>query len=98
MPHHHPLTITVNDQLTVDAGYWQECVEEDQTPYRLALTSCRRISSDSTSWSRPPSPPFPIAHLDGSTYYNRFRALGVIKSANGRRYLMEALARDFGSE
>jgi hypothetical protein len=24
MPHHHPLTITVNDQLTVDAGYWQK--------------------------------------------------------------------------
>ena len=35
MPQHHPLTITVNDQLTIDAGYWQECVEEDQTPYRL---------------------------------------------------------------
>ena len=35
MPQHHPLTITVNEQLTIDAGYWQECVEEDQTPYRL---------------------------------------------------------------
>src|SRR2546423_6873945 len=35
MPQHHPLTITINEQLTIDAGYWQECVEEDQTPYRL---------------------------------------------------------------
>jgi hypothetical protein len=35
MPQHHPLTVTVNDQLTIDAGYWQECVKEDQTPYRL---------------------------------------------------------------
>src|SRR5713226_8039592 len=35
MPQHHPLTITVNDQCTIDAGSWQECVEEDQTPYRL---------------------------------------------------------------
>jgi hypothetical protein len=31
-------------------------------------------------------------------YYQRFRALGAINSANGRRSLMEALARDFGSE
>src|SRR5258708_18737815 len=42
--------------------------------------------------------PFPIAQLDGSTYYNRFRALGAINSAHGRRFLMEAFARDFGSE
>src|SRR5260370_23754773 len=35
MTQHHPLTIIVNEQLTIDAGYWQECVEEDQTPYRL---------------------------------------------------------------
>ena len=35
MPQHHPLTINVDDQLTIDAGYWQECVEEDQMSYRL---------------------------------------------------------------
>ena len=35
MPQHHPLTINVNDQLTINAGSWQECVEKDQRPYRL---------------------------------------------------------------
>ena len=35
MSQHHSLTINVNDQRAIDAGYWQECVEEDQTPYRL---------------------------------------------------------------
>jgi hypothetical protein len=35
MAQHHSLTINVNDQCAIDAGYWQECVEEDQTPYRL---------------------------------------------------------------
>ena len=35
MSQHHSLTINVNDQCAIDAGYWQECVEEDQTPYRL---------------------------------------------------------------
>jgi hypothetical protein len=32
---HHALTINVNAQCAIDAGNWQECVEEDQTPYRL---------------------------------------------------------------
>ncbi len=35
MSQHHSLTINVKDQCAIDAGYWQECVEEDQTPYRL---------------------------------------------------------------
>jgi hypothetical protein len=191
MPQHHPLTITVNDQLTIDAGYWQECIEEDQTPYRLisppqtamyrqalsyleeatkdmkapaksrlhfgevaiaTVAVCLRWGSyfavlanhDLPQWTAAFDPevscigdgemarinieasaalsdwidlmqadqqrfrklvraavqllPFPIAHLDGSTYYSRFRALGAINSATGRRYLMEAFARDFGSE
>jgi hypothetical protein len=191
MPQHHPLTITVNDQLTIDAGYWQECVEEDQTPYRLisppqtamyrqalsyleeatkdmkapaksrlhfgevaiaTVAVCLRWGSyfavlakhDLPQWAAAFDPeascigdgemarinieasaaladwidlmqadqqrfrklvkaavqllPFPIAHLDGSTYYNRFRAFSAINSANGRCYLMEAFARDFGSE
>ena len=191
MPQHHPLTITVNDQLTIDAGYWQECVGEDQIPYRpisppqtamyrqalsyleettrgqkappksrlhfgevaiATVAVCLRWGSyfavlakgDLPQWTSAYEPevscvgdgemarinieasaalaswidlmqadqqhfrklvkaavqllPFPIAHLDESTYYNRFRALGAINSANGRRYLMEALARDFGSE
>src|SRR5215813_6933538 len=31
----HSLTVNVNDRFTIDAGYWQECAEEDQMPYRL---------------------------------------------------------------
>src|SRR5258707_13974575 len=191
MPQHHPLTIKVNDQFTIDAGSWQECAEEDQIPYRLVsppqTTMCHQVLSyleeatrdqkvppksqlhfgevaiatvsvclrwgsyfavltnrDLPQWTDAFDPevscvgdggmariniaasaalaswidlmradqqhfrklvkaavqllPFPIAQLDESTYYNRFRALGAINSANGRRYLMEAFARDFGSE
>jgi hypothetical protein len=31
----HPMTIGVNNDLTIDAGSWQESVEEDQMPHRL---------------------------------------------------------------
>ena len=191
MPQQHLLTINVNDQFTIDAGSWQACVEEDQTPYRLIsppqITMYRQVLSyleevakdmkappksqlhfgevaiatvavclrwgsyfavlakrDLPQWTAAYDPevscigdgemarinieasaalagwidlmradqqhfrklvkaavqllPFPIAQLDGSTYYNRFRALGAINSTTGRRYLMEAFARDFGSE
>src|SRR6266446_2395168 len=191
MPQQHSLTINVNDQCAIDAGSWQECVEEDQTPYRLVsppqITMYRQVLSyleetakdmkappksqlhfgavaiatvavclrwgsyfavlakrDLPQWTAAYDPevscigdgemarinieasaalsgwidlmqadqqrfrklvkaavqllPFPIAHLDGSTYYSRFRALVAINSANGRRSLMEAFARDFGSE
>ncbi len=37
MPPPHPLSIKFNNQLTIDAGFWQEYVEEDQMPYRLLL-------------------------------------------------------------
>jgi hypothetical protein len=191
MSQHHSLTINVNVQCAIDAGYWQECVEEDQTPYRLVspphtsmyqqvlsyleettrnekvppksqlhfgevaiatVALCIRWGSyfaaltnhDQPQWMASYDPevscigdgemarinieasaaisdwldlmrtdqprfrklvkaavqllPFPIAQLDGSTYYNRIRAFSAINSANGRRYLMEALARDFGSQ
>ena len=190
MPQHHPLTITVNDQLTIDAGYWQECVEEDQTPYRLisppqtamyrqilsyleeatkdvkapaksrlhfgevaiaTVAVCLRWGSyfavlanhDLPQWTAAIDPevscigdgemarinieasvalsdwldlmradqprfrklvkaavqllPFPIAQLDGATYYKRFLALVAFNSAHGRRTLVETLARDFWS-
>src|SRR5260370_16775406 len=49
MPQHHPLTIKVNDQFTIDAGSWQECAEEDQIPYRLVsppqTTMCHQVLS-----------------------------------------------------
>jgi hypothetical protein len=188
---HHSLTINVNDQCAIDAGYWQECVEEDQTPYRLVsppqTTMHRQVLSyleETTRDEKVPSKsqlhfgevaiatvavcirwgsyfavltnrdlpqwaatfdseiscigdgemarinieasaalsdwidlmradqqrfrklvkaafqllPFPIAQLDGSTYSNRFRAFSAFNSAHGRRYLMEAFVRDFGSE
>ena len=191
MPGQHSLTVTVNGWFTIDAGYWQECVEGGQTPYRLVspprATMYRQVLSyleettsdekvppqsqlhfgevaiatvalcirwgsyfavltnrDLSQWAATFDPevscigdgemarinieasaalsdwidlmqadqqrfrklvkaavqllPFPIAHLDGSTYYNRFRALGAINSTTARRYLMEAFARDFGSE
>ena len=191
MAQHHPLIINVNDQLAIDAGYWQECVEEDQAPYRLispphttmyqqvfsyleeaardqkvppksqlhfgevaiaTMAVCLRWGSyfavlanrDLPQWTVAFDPevscigdgemarinveasaalagwidlvrteqrhfrklvkaavqllPFPIAQLDGATYYHRFRAFSAINSADGRRSLMEAFARDFGSE
>ena len=191
MSQHHSLTINVNDQCAIDAGYWQECVEEDQTPYRLVssphTTMYRQVLSyleettrnekippksqlhfgevaiatvaicirwgsyfavltnhDLPQWTATFDPevscigdgemarinieasaalsgwldlmradqphfrklvkaavqllPFPIAQLDGATYYKRFRAFSVINSAKGRRFLMDALVRDFGSE
>jgi hypothetical protein len=191
MSQHHSLTINFNDQCAIDAGYWQECVEEDQTPYRLVspphTTMYRQVLSyleettrnekippksqlhfgevaiatvaicirwgsyfavltnhDLPQWTATFDPevscigdgemarinieasaalsgwldlmradqphfrklvkaavqllPFPIAQLDGATYYKRFRAFSVINSAKGRRFLMDALVRDFGSE
>src|SRR6266571_1316822 len=35
MPEQRSLTVNVNAGFTVDAGSWQECVEEDQAPHRL---------------------------------------------------------------
>jgi hypothetical protein len=191
MPQLHPMTISVNNQLTIDAGSWQERVEEDQMPHRLVspphtsmyrqvlsyleetsrnekvpaksqlhfgevaiatvalcirwgsyfavLTdhnlpqwtaafdpevSCigdgeiARINieasaalSDWIDLMRTDQPrfrklvktavqllPFPIARLDGATYYRRFRALVAFNSAHGRRYLVETFAQDFGSQ
>ena len=191
MPEQRSLTVNVNARFTVDAGSWQERVEEEQRPYRLVsppqTTMYRQVLSyleETTRDEKVPSKsqlhfgevaiatvaicirwgsyfavltnrdlpqwaatfdseiscigdgemarinieasaalsdwidlmradqqrfrklvkaavqllPFPIAQLDGSTYYNRFRAFSAFNSANGRRYLMEAFARDFGSE
>jgi len=191
MAQHHSLTINLNEQSAIDAGYWQEGVGEDQTPYRLVsppqttmyrqvlsyleeatkdekvphksqlhfgevaiatVAVCLRWGSyfavlanhDLRQWMAAYDPQvscigdgemarinieasaalsdwidlmradqprfrklvkaavqflsFPIAQLDGSTYYNRFRAFSAFNSVNGRRYLMEAFVRDFGSE
>ena len=191
MPEQRSLMVNVNAGFTVDAGSWQERVEEDQAPYRLVspphATMYRQVLSyleESTRDEKVPPKshlhfgevaiatvalcirwgsyfavlarrdlpqwaaafesevscigdgemarinieasaalsdwidlmgadqprfrkvakaavkllPFPIAQLDGSTYYHRFRALVAFNSAHGRRSLMDAFARDFGSE
>jgi hypothetical protein len=191
MAQHHSLTINVNDQCAIDAGCWQECIEEDQTPHRLVsppqTTMYRQVLSyleettrdekvppksrlhfgevaiatvaicirwgsyfavltnrNLPQWAATFDPevscigdgemarinieasaalsdwidlmragqqhfrklvkaavqllPFPIAQLDGSTYYNRFRAFSAVNSANGRRSLMETFEKQLGSE
>lgn len=191
MPEQRSLTVNVNARFAIDAGSWQERVEEDQAPYRLVspphTTMYRQVLSyleETTRGQKVPSKsqvhfgevaiatvalcirwgsyfavlanrdlpqwvaafdsevscvgdgemarinieasaalsdwidlmradqprfrklvkaavqllPFPIAQLDSSTYYHRFRAFSAFNSAQGRRYLMEAFARDFGSE
>jgi hypothetical protein len=191
MPEQLSLMVNVNSRFTVDAGSWQECIEEGRTPYRLVsspqTTMYRQVLSyveettrnekvppksqlhfgevaiatvalcirwgsyfavltnrDLPQWAAALDPevscigdgeitrinieasaalsdwldlmradqprfrklvkaavqllPFPITQLDGSTYYHRFRAFSAINSASGRRYLMEAFARDFWSQ
>ena len=81
-------------------GRWRASTSRPQRPWPAGSISCGPTSSTSASWSGLPIQclPFPTAPLDGATYHNRFRAFSAINSANGRRYLMEAFARDFGSE
>src|SRR5258708_24609016 len=76
----------INIQASPALASWIDLMQADQQHFRKLVTAAIQLL------------PFPIAQLDGSTYYNRFRALGAINSANGRRFLMEAFARDFGSE
>src|SRR5947209_4221375 len=76
----------VNIEASAALASWIELMQADQQYFRKLVKAAVQLL------------PFPIAHLDGSTYYNRFRAFSAINSANGRRYLMEAFARDFGSE
>lgn len=49
MPQHHPMTIGVNDHLTIDAGSWLEHTAEDQKPARLVspphITMYRQVLS-----------------------------------------------------
>ena len=185
----HVLTLLVNDQCTIDAGYWQARVDEDLEPYRLVspprvtmyqqvlsylaeATKDRKIppkshlhfgevalatvivcirwgsyfavlvNHDQPQWAPAHDPetscigdsemarinieasaalaawidlmrldpaqfrkmvkaslhllPSIIPTPDPATYYNRFRAFSSINSANGRQYLMDVYARDFG--
>ena len=191
MPEQRSLTVNVNAGFTVDAGSWQERVEEDQAPYRLVspphATMYRQVLSyleESTRDEKVPPKshlhfgevaiatvalcirwgsyfavlarrdlpqwaaafesevscigdgemarinieasaalsdwidlmradqrhfrklvkaavqllPFPIAQLDGSTYYHRFRAFSAFNSATGRRYMMGDFEKHLGSQ
>ncbi len=76
----------INIEASAALSDWIDLMQADQQRFRKLVKAAVQLL------------PFPIAQLDGSTYYNRFRALGAINSTTGRRYLMEAFARDFGSE
>src|SRR5260221_11331455 len=76
----------INIEASAALASWIDLMQADQQRFRKLVKAAVQLL------------PFPIAQLDCPTYYNRFRALGAINSANGRRYLMEAFARDFGSE
>jgi hypothetical protein len=76
----------INIEASAALSDWIDLMQADQQRFRKLVKAAVQLL------------PFPIARLDASTYYHRFRALGAINSANGRRSLMEALARDFGSE
>jgi hypothetical protein len=76
----------INIEASAALAVWIDLMQADQQRFRKLVKAAVQLL------------PFPIAQLDESTYDNRFRALGAINSANGRRSLMEAFARDFGSE
>ncbi len=76
----------INIEASAALSGWIDLMRADQQHFRKLVKAAVQLL------------PFPITQLDGSTYYNRFRAFSTINSVNGRRYLMEAFARDFGSE
>jgi hypothetical protein len=76
----------INIEASAALASWIDLMRADQRRFRKLVKAAVQLL------------PFPIAQLGGSTYYHRFRALGAINSANGRRYLMETFARDFGSQ
>ena len=76
----------INIEASAALSDWIDLMRADQPRFRKVAKAAVKLL------------PFPIAQLDGSTYYHRFRALVAFNSAHGRRSLMDALARDFGSE
>jgi hypothetical protein len=76
----------INIEASAALSDWIDLMRADQPRFRKLVKAAVQLL------------PFPIAQLDGSTYYHRFRAFSAFNSAHGRRYLMEAFARDFGPE
>jgi hypothetical protein len=76
----------INIEASAALSDWIDLMRADQQHFRKLVKAAVQLL------------PFPIAQLGGSTYYNRFRAFSAFNSAHGRRYLMEAFMRDFGSD
>ena len=76
----------INIEASASLSDWIDLLRADQQHFHRLLKTAVRLL------------PFPIARLDGSTYYHRYRALAAFNSADGRRSLMEAFGRDFGPE
>ena len=76
----------INVEASAALSDWIDLMRADLQHFRRLVKAAVRLL------------PFPIARLDGSTYYQRFRALSAFNSARGRVSLMGAFARDFGAE
>ena len=76
----------INIEASASLSDWIDLMRADQQHFRKLVKAAVQLL------------PFPITQLDGSTYYNRFRAFSAFNSAYGGRYLLEAFARDFGSQ
>jgi len=76
----------INIETSAALSDWIDLMRADQPHFRKLVKAAIQLL------------PFPITQLEGSTYYHRFRAYSTINSVTGRRSLMEAFARDFGSQ
>src|SRR5712691_4930192 len=76
----------INIEASAALSEWINLMRADQQHFRKLVKAAVQLL------------PFPITQLDGSTYYNRFWAFSTFNSAHGRRSLMEAFVRDFGSK
>jgi hypothetical protein len=76
----------INIEASAALSDWIDLMRADQRRFRRLVKAAVLLL------------PFPIAQLDGSTYYHRFRTLDILNSTRGRGSLMEAFARDFGTE
>src|SRR5256714_1645544 len=76
----------INIEASAALSDWIDLMRADQRHFRKLVKAAVQLL------------PFPIAQLDGSTYYHRFRAFSAFNSATGRRYLMGDFEKHLGSE
>src|SRR5207245_8576801 len=74
----------INIEASAALSGWIDLMRADQPRFRKLVRAALRLL------------PFPIAQLDGSTYYHRFRAFRAVNSALGSPHLLESFARDCG--